>query len=131
NDMIKARRYLMASLMIDLKNVYGNTPSGIHAASLGGTWQAVIMGFGGVRISKGRLDFEPHLPTGWKTLSFCLLWQQAPVWVAIYQKQIKLRWETKQKGGSLAIVVNGFHRRLSPNRAISFSYNKAKERKKL
>ena len=130
NDMIKARRYLMASLVTDLKNVHGNTALGIHAASLGGTWQAVVMGFGGMRISKGRLDFEPRLPAGWKTLSFCLVWQQSPIWVAIDQKQIKLRWETKQKGGSLTIVVNGSHRRLSPNRAISFSYTRTKERKK-
>ena len=49
-DLNKAYGFLKTSLHTDISNVYGNTHEGIHAASLGGTWQAVIFGFAGVKI---------------------------------------------------------------------------------
>ncbi len=129
-DTVKARRYLTASLLTDLKNIHHNTQHGIHAASLGGTWQAVILGFGGVRASKGMLAFAPRLPAGWRRLSFCLLWRGNPVWVSIDAEQIKLRWETRRSAEPLRIAIDGAQHRLTRNRTLAFRYQKKRPRPK-
>ncbi len=62
-------RFLQAALM-DLENLRGNAGDGIHAASAGGVWQAVVLGFAGLSRDNGGLDFRPALPEGWERLSF-------------------------------------------------------------
>jgi len=81
-DVDRAYKYLKYALYGDLSNNYGNVKHGIHAASLGGVWQAVIFGFAGVRIKTkgdGSLDeiltVNPRLPENWKRLRFNLCWQ--------------------------------------------------------
>jgi kojibiose phosphorylase len=54
----------------DLRDVRGNAGDGIHAASAGGTWQAVVFGFGGLRVSSERWTTHPRLPKHWKRLAF-------------------------------------------------------------
>lgn len=59
----EAVRYFEKSLFLDLKNVMKNTANeGIHTASLGATWQAMVLGFGGLSIDDGELSIENHLP---------------------------------------------------------------------
>ncbi|MBN1595567.1 glycoside hydrolase family 65 protein [candidate division FCPU426 bacterium] len=116
NDITHARRYLHASLMTDLKNIYGNTEDGIHAACLGGTWQAVIMGFGGLRLHKGELHFIPHLPPEWKEMTFCIRYHGSPLCIRITPAAIKLRWEKQRKGEKLMVRVKGGLHALRPNR---------------
>lgn len=43
---------------------------GIHVASAGGTWLALVAGFGGLRDSDGEAHFTPRLPEGWTRLRF-------------------------------------------------------------
>ena len=49
--------------------------AGIHAANMGGIWQDVVMGFGGVRLYRGCLRIAPHLPDNWKELRYAIHWQ--------------------------------------------------------
>ena len=63
------------SLHIDINNVYGNTTEGVHAASLGGTWQAVVFGFSGIVVKRGKLFINPRFPSGWQKVTFSLLWK--------------------------------------------------------
>ena len=81
-DVDRAYKYLKYALYGDLYDNYGNVKHGIHAASLGGVWQAVVFGFAGVRIKTkgdGSLDeiltVNPKLPENWKRLRFNLCWQ--------------------------------------------------------
>ena len=67
-----AYQHFLLAARTDLQNVRGNSGDGIHAATAGGLWQAVVFGFAGVRVRDGRLVAEPHLPTGWKRLKFHL-----------------------------------------------------------
>ncbi|MCD8124453.1 MAG: glycoside hydrolase family 65 protein [Lachnospiraceae bacterium] len=60
---------------IDLGPYMGTSDAGIHAASFGGVWQCVVYGFGGVRMLNGKLRIEPHLPEGWDSLAFTLMWK--------------------------------------------------------
>ncbi len=67
-----AHDYLGETALMDLSDLEHNTRDGLHIASLAGTWLALVMGFGGMRASDGKLRFAPRLPSGISTLSFRL-----------------------------------------------------------
>jgi alpha,alpha-trehalose phosphorylase len=54
-----ARRYFNVALLMDLANVSGNLQDGVHIASVGGTWMAVVYGLAGLRDYQGRISFDP------------------------------------------------------------------------
>ncbi len=54
----------------DLMDVRGNVGDGIHGASAGGLWQAVIFGFAGLKVFADHWEVHPSLPSHWKRLSF-------------------------------------------------------------
>jgi beta-phosphoglucomutase len=70
-----AYEHLMRAALIDLKNTFGNTEDGIHAASSGGVWQAVVFGFGGIHLTENGPISTPHLPPNWTRLKFKLNWR--------------------------------------------------------
>ena len=55
----------------DLEDNRGNTPEGIHGATCGGLWQAVVLGFAGLHLDDdGRPAASPALPAHWSCLRF-------------------------------------------------------------
>jgi HAD superfamily hydrolase (TIGR01509 family) len=48
---------------------------GIRIAGLGGIWQAVVMGFGGLDLKGDTLAIDPKLPATWRSLSFNVCWK--------------------------------------------------------
>jgi len=66
----EAYEHFMRAARADLRDVRGNAGDGIHGASAGGTWQAVIFGFGGLHIQADGWDIHPRLPKHWKRLAF-------------------------------------------------------------
>ncbi|MFH1440508.1 MAG: glycosyl hydrolase family 65 protein [Candidatus Omnitrophota bacterium] len=76
SDLQRAYSLFNVSLRMDISNLYGNTKEGMHGASLGGTWQAVIFGFAGVSITKEKLHINPRMPRSWKKMVFSLLWKE-------------------------------------------------------
>lgn len=71
---------------IDLGSNMKTSNQGIHAASLGGLWQCVVNGFGGVRMLDGRLRIQPKLPEAWSELSFELYWRSDRLAVKVYKE---------------------------------------------
>ena len=65
-----ALRYFTDACAVDLLDTHGNTADGIHVASCGGTWLALVAGFGGLRDFDGELRFHPRLPHEWDGLRF-------------------------------------------------------------
>ncbi len=60
----------MRAARVDLKDLRGNACDGIHGASAGGIWQAVVFGFAGLKLFNDRWEVNPCLPAHWKGLSF-------------------------------------------------------------
>ena len=77
--------------------------SGIHAACMGGTWLAVITGFGGAWMRGETLEFYPHLPPQWTRLTFPLAWRGVTLEVEITQNAMRLR----TRSGSTLVRVCG------------------------
>ena len=71
----EAYHHFMRAAMVDLEDVRGNAAEGIHAASAGGVWQAIVFGFGGVRLTEFGPVACPNLPPGWTRLKFRIVWR--------------------------------------------------------
>ena len=56
-----AEEYLVDAVALDIADTAGNLRDGVHVASAGGTWMAVVYGFARYRWRTG--DFAPMLPT--------------------------------------------------------------------
>ncbi|MEO7422512.1 MAG: glycosyl hydrolase family 65 protein [Ornithinibacter sp.] len=78
-----AFRYFGDALFVDLANLHANTVDGLHIASAGGVWAALVNGFGGMRDHGGKLAFDPRLPDGWSQLTFRLTWRGTRVRVTL------------------------------------------------
>jgi kojibiose phosphorylase len=74
NHPQEAYTHFMRSALVDLEDVRRNAAEGIHAASAGGVWQAVIFGFAGIRMTQFGPVACPNLPSGWTRLKFRLQW---------------------------------------------------------
>jgi alpha,alpha-trehalose phosphorylase len=73
-DARAAYEYFLISAAIDLANLAGNVGDGIHVASCGGVWMALVNGFAGLRDIEGHdLRFVPRLPIDWESMSFRLI----------------------------------------------------------
>lgn len=62
------------SVLQDLADLGDKTGDGLHLASLGGAWLALVQGFGGMRDDRGVLSFDPRLPAAIDRLAFHLRW---------------------------------------------------------
>jgi kojibiose phosphorylase len=65
-----AYEHFIRAARADLRDVRGNARDGIHAASAAGTWQSVVFGFGGLRVTPEGWTTHPCLPHHWKRLAF-------------------------------------------------------------
>ena len=119
-DMKRAYQFFLASLYIDLNDIYGNTVDGIHAACLGGVWQAVVNGFGGVGIhNRMILSIDPRLPSQWESLKFTIQWQGLTDSIAVYEKDIEIMFKSK-KVSSIKAHICGRLRTVYENRVNIF-----------
>ena len=67
----QADDYLRRALAIDLEDSRGNRAEGMHMATQGGIWQAVVLGCAGARsMEDGTLRLDPRLPAAWTRIRF-------------------------------------------------------------
>jgi trehalose/maltose hydrolase-like predicted phosphorylase len=76
-----AYRLLMKGALVDLENLRGNTPEGVHTACAGAVWQAVVLGIAGLRINKAGYTTNPCWPDGWTRLAFTIQHRGKPVFI--------------------------------------------------
>lgn len=69
----EAFEYFRYAVLMDLADIGGNVRDGVHVASIGGTWMAVIYGLAGMRDHGGLMSFDPRVPIHWKAISFPLM----------------------------------------------------------
>ncbi|MEJ1155046.1 MULTISPECIES: glycoside hydrolase family 65 protein [Microbacterium] len=83
-----ALEYFRESLFVDLADLHNNASDGVHVASAGGVWTALVSGFGGMRDHFGELSFDPRLPEAWPSLTFPLHWGGTRLEVSITRDEI-------------------------------------------
>jgi trehalose/maltose hydrolase-like predicted phosphorylase len=77
NNLEEALKYFRMAASVDLDDRMGNAADGVHLATMGGLWQAAVMGLGGLRAERDGLHIDPHLPYGWDRLAFPIQWRGA------------------------------------------------------
>ncbi|MEJ2208263.1 MAG: beta-phosphoglucomutase [Anaerolineae bacterium] len=68
----EAYQHFLRAALVDLDDLRGNTADGVHAATAGGVWQALVFGFGGIHLTEDGPVANPHLPAAWTRLKFRL-----------------------------------------------------------
>ena len=99
-----ARTYFEESLFVDLADLHHNASDGVHVASAGGVWTAIVAGFGGMRDHFGDLSFDPRLPADWPELSYVLHWHGTRLQVTLTKDALSVR---AQGGGPVEFSVRG------------------------
>ncbi len=82
--------YFRQSIFVDLADLHHNASDGVHVASAGGVWTALVSGFGGMRDHFGELSFDPRLPAAWPSLEFTLHWHGTPLTVAVTRDELRV-----------------------------------------
>ena len=62
--------HFLRAARADLLDVRHNAGDGIHGASAGGLWQAVVFGFAGLEVTADGWHTTPMLPRHWKRVAF-------------------------------------------------------------
>jgi trehalose/maltose hydrolase-like predicted phosphorylase len=70
---------LQLAARLDLDDVTSTTGGGLHLATMGGVWQALVMGFAGVRPDGEALFADPRLPEAWNRLDVRLRFRGVPL----------------------------------------------------
>ena len=128
-----ALQYFAQSIFVDLGDLHHNAADGVHVASAGGVWTALVAGFGGMRDHYGELSFDPRLPEAWPSLSYTLHWQGTEVKVRITRDamtvdaaggdpvtfSVRGASVTVEPGGSVTVPLDGQGPRLSGRPTLS------------
>jgi trehalose/maltose hydrolase-like predicted phosphorylase len=116
----KGYDYFKESVKIDLGEDLRSSRDGLHAASLGGNWQVVVNGFGGIRIDE-KLKINPHLPEKWNRLAFQIRWRGEKYGIDISKNTIHLR-PLSSPMQSLPVEVCGKEYLLRPDETLKITY---------
>lgn len=110
-----AMQYFLTGLYVDLADLHANSRDGVHIASTGGVWNALVFGFGGLRDYHGDISFDPRLPRGWEYLRFPLQVRESRLRVLLEREAISFKVET---GGPLEVNVRGQRLVIQPGTPI-------------
>ncbi|ROS54144.1 glycoside hydrolase family 65 protein [Frigoribacterium sp. PhB24] len=110
-----SQQYFLSSLYVDLADLHKNTSDGVHVASTGGIWSALVNGYGGMRDWLGSITFDPRLPADWDELSFRVSVKGSRLRVDLAQHEIVFTIET---GDTVTVSVRGDEVRVTPDAPV-------------
>lgn len=101
-----AKDYFERALYVDLADLHGNASLGLHMASLGGVWSAVVMGFGGARLLNGQVHLSPNLPPNWESLEFRLCFDGQWITVVTRRDSMQVTLDRDAQNGFPIVIDN-------------------------
>ncbi|MGK3951139.1 glycoside hydrolase family 65 protein [Microbacterium sp. I2] len=111
-----ALAYFRQSIFVDLADLHHNAADGVHVASAGGVWTALVSGFGGMRDHFGELSFDPRLPVSWPSLEYVLHWHGTRLEITITRDQLRLRADAD--GDPVGFSVRGIGYIVGPGEEV-------------
>jgi trehalose/maltose hydrolase-like predicted phosphorylase len=105
-----AQAMLALTARIDLDDVSESTADGVHIAAMGSVWQALVLGFGGVRPHGEVLELDPRVPAGWELLELRLRFRGARLRVRVSANEVEVRSDQPTAlsvAGSEPMIVGG------------------------
>jgi trehalose/maltose hydrolase-like predicted phosphorylase len=94
---------------------------GIHFANVGGMWQEIVLGFGGMVNALGTdtLTFNPCIPKEINEISFQIMWKKQHICVKVNVDTVTVN---NKSGKELAFIVCGKQSTAPPGAEITISY---------
>lgn len=96
--------YFLGALFVDLADRHKNATDGVHVASTGGVWSALVGGFGGFRDHQGEFTIDPRLPDLWDELIYRVTVQGTRVRVTVRRDELELEVEDQHENGVGQVV---------------------------
>lgn len=112
----RALESFMDGIFVDLADLHHNTGDGVHIASAGGVWNALVYGFGGLRDYHGALSLDPRLPESWPSLRFPVRLSGSRVRVELTASQVRL---TVEDGPGGTVTVRGNRIEVRPGAPVT------------
>lgn len=116
----KTYEMYLRTARLDLDNYNHDTEDGCHITSMGGTWMAFVMGFGGLRVKNNKLSFDPFIPAKWKSFSFRINFRGTHLKIQVEKKKFEFINLTSK---NISLVVCGQTYELKGNSSITVKEN--------
>lgn len=120
-----AMQYFLTGLYVDLADIHANARDGVHIASTGGVWNALIFGFAGMRDYQGHISFDPRLPEDWEDMRFPIQVRGSLVRVLLQPDAITFDVES---GDAVELEVRGSLIRVEPGEPVRVALDGQGER---
>ena len=111
-DREMALRYLHDIAEFDPDPV---SAGGVRIAGLGGIWMAVVMGFGGLRLTGDLLSVDPQPPDQWRSLAFQACWKGRSLAFRVADGAVEATLTT---GEPLTVRLAGVECALTPGETV-------------
>ena len=114
-QMEQAYEFYLRTSRLDLDDYNHEVEEGLHITSMAGTWMSIVEGFGGMRVKKDVLSFEPRIPKQWKGYSFKINFRNQLLKVSVSQQETTFIVDGTN---DLDIIVNGSKVKILPNTLV-------------
>jgi trehalose/maltose hydrolase-like predicted phosphorylase len=105
---------LSLAARMDLDDLTGTTAGGLHLATMGSLWQALVYGFAGIRVADGLLRVDPKLPDAWEELRVPVRFRGHRIQIHVRRDEMRI-----QTDGPVRLQVG------APARALSLQDGEA------
>ncbi len=114
-----AYEYFQKGAGLDLDNLGEGPGDGLHSAALAGTWQMVVYGFLGMRLTEEGLHLEPHLPGKWKSLNLSIIYRGYLLEIKLTDPALDLAIQAVNGQDPAYIILDGKKQLLTDDLRIS------------
>ena len=114
HDVPEATEYFKMAAAIDLADNMGNAAAGLHMATMGGLWQAAVMGFCGLMRRGETLRFDPQLPVAWKRVRLPLRFRGAHLNLDLRRRRDGIDVGITVEKAPVTLLLDGKEKELRP-----------------
>jgi kojibiose phosphorylase len=112
HDVPEATEYFKMAAAIDLADNMGNAAAGLHMATMGGLWQAAVMGFCGLMRRGEALRLDPQLPKDWKRVRLPLRFRGAHLSLDLRRRRDGVEVGITVEKAPVTLLLDGAEREL-------------------
>lgn len=122
NDKKLSWELYLDALTSDYSDIQGGTTGeGIHAGVMAGTVLIALQSYAGLNLKKEVVEFNPHLPEHWRSISFSFDYKDAHYICKVSKTLIRIK-QSNLKEIEVRIVVNGNSTTLKSNSESEIKY---------